>query len=360
MQIHELNKKPVNEAIVGPGGIVDRIKTTAQTLVKPGAKQALGQVAGQSTHGLTHSTWADMYRRTEEDRASQVWINGLLKQYRAQMNQLPVPAQAKSNSTATTQLVSTTQPPRVGEFQGQPLLHDQRGASWLKTPQGWAQMGRTGPAPGVATGEQAKWLDQQYAQVKPAEPEQPMYLGGKKLDPKNPKDAEVIKKIQTQGLKEAANLTPEQIAQQFQTWTDQQLKTQSRNGTAITMDQVRATDVGPRLKGLLDKVARAQAAGATQAFDQAFRDYMNVAVAGIRMLTQQDNQSNPQAPTTRTQQYTTAPGAMDIRQQLQAAGISNQQLLKLGQLVTAANDGEVRSTGNPAVDDVLRNMGIKI
>ena len=51
---------------------------------------------------------------------------------------------------------------------------------------------------------------------------------------------------------------------------------------------------------------------------------------------------------------------MDIRQQLQTAGISNQQLLKLGQLVMASNDGQVRSTGNPAVDDVLRNMGIKI
>ena len=293
MQIHELNKKTINEAIVGPGGVIDTIKNTAKTLTKPGAAKALAQATPTDTADLTQTSWMDMYRQTESDRATQTWIDGLLKQYRAQMGRLPVP-QTQS---------ATTAPP-----------------------------------------------------TQTAEPTQDMYLGGKKLDPKNPKDAEVIKKIQAQGLKEAADLTPDQIAQQFQSWSDQYLNTQS-----ITMDQVRKS-VSPLkpLAPLLNKLARAQAAGATQAFDQAFREYMLAATTGIRMLTKQANQASPQAQTTRTQQYTTAPGAMDIRQQLQAVGISNQQLLKLGQLVTAANNGEVRSTGNPAVDDVLRNMGIKI
>lgn len=293
MQIHELNKKTVNEAIVGPGGIVDRIKNTAQTLTKPGATKELGQATVKDTADLTQTSWMDMYRQTESDRATQTWINGLLKQYKMQVGNLPVPQTPPTTQTA--------------------------------------------------------------------EPTQDMYLGGKKLDPKNPKDAEVIKKIQAQGLKEAADLTPDQIAQQFQSWSDQYLNTHSRDGTAITMDQVRKS-VSPLkpLAPLLNKLARAQAAGATQAFDQAFREYMLAATTGIRMLTKQANQASPQAQANRTQQYTTAPGAMDIRQQLQAVGISNQQLLKLGQLVTAANNGEVRSTGNPAVDDVLRNMGIKI
>lgn len=295
MQIHELNKRKLSEAIVGPGGIVDKIKTTAQTLAKPAGARALGQAVGQGTAGLGQSSWMDMYNRTAGDRATQAWIDGLLKQYKMQVGNLPVP-QVKP----TAQI------------------------------------------------------------AKPAEPEQPMYLGGKKLDPKNPKDAEVIKKIQSQGLKEAVDLTPEQIAQQFQTWSDQQLNTHSKDGTAITMDQVRGSADGQRLKQLLNQVARAQAAGAQQTFDQAFRDYMNAATTGIRTLVQKANQANPQAQRTQAQQTSTALGATNIQQQLQAAGISNQQLVKLGQMAMAANNGEVRSTGNPAVDDVLRNMGIRI
>lgn len=294
MQIHELNKKTINEAIVGPGGVVDRLKTTAQTLSKPGGVRALAQAVPKDTSGFTHSTWMDMYRRTQADRATQTWINGLLKQYKMQVGNLPVP-------------------------QVQPA---------------------TKPATQIA---------------KPAEPEEPMYIGGRKLDPKNPKDAELIAQAKAKDLKEAVDLTPGQIAQQFQTWSDQQLNTQS-----ITMDQVRATDAGPRLRVLLGKLAQAQSTGNTQAFNQAFQDYMLAATTGIRLLTQQANQANPQAQPNKTQQYTTAPGAMDIQQQLQAAGITNRQLLKLGELVTAANDGQVRSTGNPAVDDVLRNMGIRI
>ena len=170
------------------------------------------------------------------------------------------------------------------------------------------------------------------------------------------KDAEVMAKLKAQGLKEAADLSPEQFAQQFQTWSDQYLNTQT-----VTMDQVRDSSIGPKmpLPTLLNKLAQAQARGDQKQFDELFKQYMNIATAGIRTLTQQANQSTPQAQPS-AQQYATAPGAMDIRQQLQTAGISNQQLLKLGQLVMASNDGQVRSTGNPAVDDVLRNMGIKI
>ena len=47
------------------------------------------------------------------------------------------------------------------------------------------------------------------------------------LDPKNPKDAEVIAKLKAQDLKEAADLSPEQFAQQFQTWSDRYLNTQT-------------------------------------------------------------------------------------------------------------------------------------
>lgn len=303
MQIHELNKKIVNEAIVGPGGFVDTIKNTAKTLAKPGATKALAQATPKDTTGFVNSTWMDMYRQTQADRATQTWIDGLLKQYKMQIANLPVPAAAPT-----------------------------------QTPKPTVQLTKT------------------------AEPAQDMYLGGKKLDPKNPKDAEVLKKIQAQGLKEAINLTPGQIAQQFQTWSDQYLNTHSRNGTAITMDQVRNSSIGPKMPmtQLLNKLSQAQARGDQKQFDDLFKQYMNIATAGIRMLTQQANQQSPQATSTPAQQYTTAPGAMDIQQQLQTAGITSKQLLKLGQLVTAANNGQVRSTGNPAVDDVLRNMGIRI
>lgn len=292
MQIHELNKRKLNEAIVGPSGIVDKIKTTAKTLAKPGGVRALAQAVPKDTAGFVHSDWMDMYRQSQADRATQVWIDGLLKQYKLQAGKLPAPA-------ATT---STVQTPKV-------------------------------------------------------EPEQPMYLSGKKLDPKNPKDAEVMAKLKAQGLKEAADLSPEQSAQQFQTWSDQYLNTQT-----VTMDQVRNSSIGPKmlLPTLLGKLGQARARGNQAKFDELFKQYMNVATAGIRTLTQQANQSAPKTPAASAQQYATAPGATDIRQQLQSAGISNQQLLKLGQLVMINNNGQVKSTGNPAVDDVLRNMGIKI
>lgn len=301
MQIHELNKRKLSEAIVGPGGIVDRIKTTAQTLTKPGGAQALGQALTKNTAELAQSSWTDMYNRTASDRATQTWIDGLLKQYKMQVGNLPVPqVQPVAKPTAQT--------------------------------------------------------------AKPAEPEEPMYIGSRKLDPKNPKDAELIAQAKAKDLKEAVDLTPEQIAQQFQTWSDQQLNTHSKSGTAITMDQVRNSSIGPKmpLTQLLNKLAQAQSRGDQRQFDELFKQYMNVAAAGIRMLTQQANQASPQATTSQAQQLTTAPGATDIRQQLQTAGISNRQLLKLGELVMAANNGQVRSTGNPAVDDVLRNMGIRI
>lgn len=301
MQIHELNKRPVNEAIVGPGGFIDTIKNTAKTLAKPGGVRALAQATPKDTAGFIQSDWMDMYRQSQADRATQSWIDGLLKQYKMQAGKLPVPAAATPTPTSTAP-ASTVQAPKV-------------------------------------------------------EPEQPMYLGGKKLDPKNPKDAELITKLKAQGLTEATNLSPEQFAQQFQTWSDEYLNTR-----LVNMDQVRNSSIGPKmpLPTLLGKLSQAHARGDQKQFDELFKQYMNVATAGIRTLTQQAKQTNPQTQQTSQQQYTTAPGAMDIRQQLQTVGISNQQLLKLGQLVMASNDGQVRSTGNPAVDDVLRNMGIKI
>ena len=182
--------------------------------------------------------------------------------------------------------------------------------------------------------------------------DEPISVGGQKLNPKNPKDAELIKKIKSQqGLTEAVS---PQLAQQFQTWADNQLATRSRDGTAITMNQVRNDpELASDVKQALDTVT--QSLGTAQ-FDQAFKGYMNVATAAIRKLTQEHNIVSQVQPKTRSQQALASGGTGRAQALINAMDLNQNQLDALKQFLDR-EQSRIVSTGSPSLDSLLKQIG---
>lgn len=313
MQIHELNKRTLNEVnMLGAGGLADRAKTTAKTLAtQTGAGAALGKAitpgmnqGATDTNKFVQSDWMDLYRATQMNQATQSWINGLLKQWKIQARKL------SQNSTTT---VSAPTP----EPTASPV-------------------------------------------------EEPMYLGGKKLDPKNPKDAEIIKKIQAQNITESdeRGMNPDTWKKQFVAWTDNMLKTRARNtGAEINMDMVRRDPEAQ--KHLPQLLSAAVEARGTRAFDDAFRQYMQAATAGIYKLTQIENNQVPGSQASTAQYQASAPSSSQLPDNLtrlfRSMGVSNPTQSTVEQLARFLKSDGIRGvgdTGSPSLDALFKRMGL--
>jgi hypothetical protein len=157
-------------------------------------------------------------------------------------------------------------------------------------------------------------------------PTQPIMLGGKRLDPKNPKDAQVLAAMQAQGkLQEAPQeyTTPSGIVvpgntktdvappsapapvavannyqEKFVEWSDSQLASRDPiTGQPITMDDVRAKfpDLNDRLTKFLGQIVKTQGTAQQVA---AIEEYAKLAVSGIQALAQTSRNRAPQQRTT--------------------------------------------------------------
>ena len=145
---------------------------------------------------------------------------------------------------------------------------------------------------------------------------------------------------------------------QFQTWSDANLASRDpASGTAITMDMVRSEPaVAARLDQALDALVKANE---TTAFDQAFANYMNLAIAGIRLKTQEAQQKAPAAAKPTAPATTGTVQDDQLKNSLDSVGIDERQINKLG-LALNLNNKRVRSTGNPQIDNLYRMMGATI
>jgi hypothetical protein len=157
-------------------------------------------------------------------------------------------------------------------------------------------------------------------------PTQPIMLGGKRLDPKNPKDAQVLAAMQAQGkLQEAPQeyTTPSGIVvpggtktdvgpsistppapvatnyqEKFVEWSDSQLASRDPiTRQSITMDDVRAKfpDLNERLNKFLGQIVKTHGTAQQSA---AIEEYAKLAVSGIQAIAQTSRNRAPQQRTT--------------------------------------------------------------
>ena len=355
MQIHELNKKKkISEGVFD--ALVDPVKAAAQTVktgyqqggIKGAAKAAASPTAyAQAKQSVTQANAAKAYQGLQkqgysstptqvsfDQSLSKVQSNPQVQQYiqgLAQQWEKSKPTQAKDIGAASTLKPGGKVNPRLSKTPG------------LKPAQPVAPAPATPVAPATPTPPPVD-----TSTIRPAT---------KSGAPTPAEQAKLQQKIQAAMAKKPevneaftdlpggkTSVTPaSMLGTQFRQWASSALKT-----PIDTLEK--NPEVAPKLKAALDNVIK------TNGSQQAVIDYLSTAVAGIQMA-----RANKQsADTTGQPTLSSAPGATDIRQQLQSVGISNQQLLKLGQLAQATNNGPTSSTGNPAVDNILRAMGIRV
>jgi hypothetical protein len=146
---------------------------------------------------------------------------------------------------------------------------------------------------------------------------EPVFIGGKRLDPKNPNDAKVLAAIQKQGIKEAPEYTTPggivvpagsksakvaptvattttasppstDYAEKFKKWSDEKLasKVDGVYNTFVTMDEVRHSipELTKKLDAALQKINSTQN---TPLHIAAIQEYLKLASAGVQAVGQQ-------------------------------------------------------------------------
>jgi hypothetical protein len=240
MQIHEITKRPLREGL-------------------------LGNVGRGFIQGLTG---ADFTRQTSLDPATVEKETRKLARQLAQKWEQQIKTQKKPAAAARANPSATTQ--------AQPVTPATRSPAEI------ADMKAKGFDP--ATGQKIT-----PGTTPSAASTQPIMLGGKRLDPKNPNDAKVLAAMQAQGkLQEApqeyttpggviipggTTTDPKSLGTiDFEQWADQQLTTQvSGTGQPIDLDAVKKD---PVVKAELDKV-----------IPQIKKDPANIAAVEMYFLT---------------------------------------------------------------------------
>ena len=253
MQIHEITKRPLREG-------------------------ALGNIASGFVQGLTGidfprqttQSTLDKDTRDQARKFAQQWE----KQINAQAKSKPAPAQNKASQTGAQTYTPPTDPAEIADMK----------AKGFDPATGQRITSGTPPA----TSARGK---------------QPIMLGGKRLDPKNPNDAKVLAAMQAQGkLQEAPQeyTTPSGVIVpggtttdpkslgivDFEQWADRQLTTQvSGTGQHIDLDAVKKN---PAVKAELDKVLPQIKKDPTNT--AAVEEYFLTAMKGMQLMAAQARQ----------------------------------------------------------------------
>ena len=113
--------------------------------------------------------------------------------------------------------------------------------------------------------------------------DEPVFVGGQQLNPKDPKDAKLLATLKGKG--KLAEVADPAYTQAFKQWADQTLATRvPSTGETATMDKVeRLPGLGDQLKQALAQVTATQG---TPQHAQAIQNYIVLAVAGIQAVAQ--------------------------------------------------------------------------
>jgi len=186
---------------------------------------------------------------------------------------------------------------------------------------------------------------------------QPISIGGQKLDPNDPKNASIIAKLRQQGaINEAVSPDEDQYADAFISWSDDHLKTrESTTGETIEMDDVRELpEIDTALNTALEQIVNTRGTAQQAA---AVAKYFQVAVAGVQAVAQSIRNKNPQA---RTGGIASAAAVKPVMQQrLRAIGVTPAQMQQIGQMIRInSGDKTFKRTNNPQVDALLMTLGM--
>ena len=188
---------------------------------------------------------------------------------------------------------------------------------------------------------------------------EPVSLGGKQLNPKNPNDAQVLAAIKKQGKLHEATVAAAPNANQVKTafvnWSDGQLATRvPETGATITMNDVRKLpNLTTKLSAALNQVVQTQG---TPAQVVAVEEYVKLAVAGVQALAQ--SSKNGVSAQFAQQNIATTAGAGSVTQALQASGINTQSLQKFGAAAKQAGSSmQVKMTADPFLNNLAKQAG---
>ena len=343
MQIHELTqpkKSKLDEAeMFGPGGLAseigsawrnkgtvynpkDMVKSLLPTKSGAEARQRLSQAqadADQREYARTATTAAGKLQaqlalpptlnqalsKLSSNPGAQQWIDSIVAQWPAVATELANTPATPATSTNTTPATPTT-------------------------------AAKTTPATPTA---------------------QSVTLGGKKLDPKNPNDAQVLAAMNKQGIKEAPEYTTpggivvpggaktavqtntQAYADKFRSWANGQLKT-TNLATLENNPEVKA-----KLESLLQKIVAAK--DDPQAQQKLVHDFFSTAVAANHVVQASNPQARPTASVTRP--ATTSQEKVDT-------GLTDTQVYFLSQAARKAGGPAPGSTGNKFYDSLIQQI----
>ena len=199
----------------------------------------------------------------------------------------------------------------------------------------------------------------------------PVIVGGKRLDPKNPNDAQILAAMQAQGKLEEGPARNRRAARQqqgnsgtaqvdpyqeaFVRWSDAQLASKDPvTYQAITMKDVR--DKVPGLKAELDQALQAVvSARDTPQSAAAIAQYLELAVAGVQARSQE---LKNKAPEVATQALSGAQAKLSsVQQTLRNVGVNPGALSAFGSKAKSKN---VVTTGNDEADALLKQAGFSL
>ena len=254
--------------------------------------------------------------------------------------------------------------------------------------QGWTQEAKKIQTPPAQTAPATTTPNQQP--IKPGStastPTQPVMLGGKRLDPRNPNDAKVLNAMQAQGkLQEApqeyttpagivvpggtktdntppatptspaANIAQtDQYQKSFVEWSDARLASKDPvTYQAITMDDVRALPgLGAELAKALQAVVSARDTPQSAA---AIAQYLELAVAGVQAKSQELKNKAPEVATRALSGAQANLGS--VQQILSQVGVNPRALSAFGSKAKSKN---VVTTGNDEADALLKQAGFSL
>ncbi len=223
--------------------------------------------------------------------------------------------------------------------------------------QGWTQEAKkiqTPPAPSTTTPNQPTNVMPIRPGSTASTPTEPVTMGGKRLDPNNPKDAQVLAALKAQGKLEenTAQTDPYQAA--FVQWSDAQLASKDPvTYQAITMDAVRAL---PGLGAKLDQALQAVvSARDTPQSATAIAQYLELAVAGVQAESQRLKNKAPEVATQALSGAQAKLGA--VQQTLRDVGVNPGALSAFSSKAKSRN---VVTTGNDEADALLKQAGFSL
>lgn len=346
MQIHEMTMYKSSKVQEGWMDTVKAVAANPKALVDPvayGQAQQVGRdaSAGKAAASLEKKGFGTQYQEPSsrwQDKLTVISKNPNTIQY---VNNLAA-KWAKDEKAVTTSAMAPGQtPPPVATAAGAPPPTNYNKPAYLRKQQAQTPPASTPPA-----------------STPPQNANEPISVGGEKLNPKNPTDAAILSALRKKGLINEVVQNPNDYKYAFMDWADSQLKTRNpATYDEITMNDVRKAfpDLKTKLLTQLDAIAQTQG---TDSQKSAVIEYLKLAMSGIQALAQEQKNKVPSASRAAVGQASSL--QQSLQQKITQLGVTPQQLQQMGQMMrVSGGEKTFKSTGNVQADALLMAMGLK-